>query len=77
MEKYATRLSIALSVLTLLGILFTGSFWFFKTNELPQQVNNHEERISQLEKQMVENNTKTELIYQAILEIRRAVVYDK
>lgn len=75
MGKYQNKISMLLSICTLIGVIGTCGFWFYETNELPKKVQDHETRIAALEKQMVENNTKTELIYQAILEVRRAVVY--
>lgn len=75
MDNLNSKLSVIISIFTLLTVIFSGCFWVYKTNALPQQVDNHEERIAKLEKQIVENNTKTELIYQAVLEIRRAIIY--
>lgn len=75
MERISTKLSVVISVITLLTVFLSGCFWFYKTDSLPKKVEEHDKRIAELEKQMVMNNTKTELIYQAVLEIRRAVVY--
>lgn len=84
MEKISVKLSIVLSIITLISVVSTCCFWIHKTDELPkiieeqkERIDEHDIRIANLEKQMAENNTKTELIYQAILEIRRAVVYNK
>lgn len=71
------KISLLINILTLASVLFAGSFWFFRTNELPKAVENHEQRIANIEKQIAENNVKTELIYQATLEIRRAIIYKK
>lgn len=79
MEKLsvAEKFSIAVSCITLISVLFAGTFWIYKTNELPTIAENHEERITQLEKQMAESTTKIELIYQSVLEIRRVLMYQK
>lgn len=63
-------ISIAVSVITLITVASSMFFWFYKTDGLPSRVENNEKRIDKLEKQIIENNTKTDLIYQGILEIR-------
>lgn len=62
--------SIAVSIITLVTVASSMLFWFYKTDGLPARVENNEKRIDKLEKQIIENNTKTDLIYQGILEIR-------
>lgn len=71
------KISVIVSCITLFSVLFAGTFWVYKTNELPTIVDSHEKRISNIEKQLAENNTKTELIYQSVLEIRRVLMYQK
>ena len=68
--RIADIISIALSIITLITVISAGFFWFYKTNALPTRVDDVEKRVDKLEKQLVENNTKTDLIYQAVLEIR-------
>ena len=68
--KFTDILSIAVSVITLVTVASSMFFWFYKTDGLPSRVENNEKRIDKLEKQIIENNTKTDLIYQGILEIR-------
>ncbi len=69
--------TMIISICTLISLFGSVMFWIYKANELPKAVENHEQRIDNLEKQITENNTKTELIYQAVLEIRRSVLYNK
>ena len=69
--------TMIISICTLISLFCSVMFWVYKANELPKVVENHEQRIDNLEKQITENNTKTELIYQAVLEIRRSVLYNK
>ena len=69
--------TMIISICTLISLFGSVMFWIYKANELPKVVENHEQRIDNLEKQITENNTKTELIYQAVLEIRRSVLYNK
>ena len=63
-------ISIAVSVVTLTTVVSSMFFWLYKTDGLPSRVENNEKRIDKLEKQIIENNTKTDLIYQGVLEIR-------
>lgn len=68
--RIADVLSIALSMLTLITIISGGFFWFYKTNALPTRVAKTEERLDKLEEQLITNNTKTDLLLQAVYEIR-------
>lgn len=78
MDKHHYRIadivSIILSLVTLLTVISGGFFWFYKTNSLPSRVESVEQRVDKLERQLVENNTKTELIYQGVLEIRSVLL---
>lgn len=67
-------ISIAVSIVTLVTVASSMFFWFYKTDGLPARVENNEKRIDKLEKQIIENNTKTELIYQGVLEIRSVLL---
>lgn len=66
--------SLTISVVTLLTVVSGGFFWFYRTDALPSRVDSVEQRVDKLEKQLVENNTKTDLIYQAVLEIRSVLL---
>lgn len=68
--RISNILSIAVSIVTLVTVVSSMLFWFYKTDGLPARVENNEKRIDKLEKQIIENNTKTDLIYQGVLEIR-------
>ena len=78
MDKHHYRIadivSISLSIITLLTVISGGFFWFCKTNALPSRVDSVEQRVDKIERQLVENNTKTELIYQGVLEIRSVLL---
>lgn len=73
-RRISDGISITVSVITLLAVISSMFFWFYKTSELPAKVERHEERLDKLEKQIIENNTKTDLIYQGVLEIRGVVL---
>lgn len=72
--RLADSVSIILSLITLCTVISAGFFWFYKTSALPGRVDDAEHRLDKIERQMVENNTKTELIYQGILEIRSVLL---
>ena len=72
--RFTDLISITLSIVTLITVLSAGFFWFYKTDELPKRVENTETRLDKLENQMIESTTKTELIYQGILEIRSVLL---
>lgn len=71
------KISLAISLITLLSFIGGFYWWIYKTNELPTRISDHEERITKLEKQMIEYNTKIDLIYASVLEIRRVLIYNK
>ena len=68
------KISLSISIITLITFVSGFYFWFYKTSALPTQVANHEDRINKLEKQMVEYNTKIDLIYESVLERRRVIM---
>lgn len=73
-HRITDLVSIILSITTLVTVVASGFFWFYKTNELPARVEKTENRLDKLETQMIENSTKTELIYQGVLEIRSVLL---
>ena len=68
--RITDTISIIVSLVTLLTVVSSIFFWFYETSELPAKVEANEKRIDSLEKQIIESNTKTDLIYQGVLEIR-------
>lgn len=72
--KLTEILSITISLVTLVTIISAGFFWFYKTNSLPARVDIAEQRLDKIEKQMIENSTKTDLIYSSVLEIRAVLL---
>lgn len=73
-RRLSDKISVVVSIITLLTVISSMFFWFYKTSELPNKVEKHEERLDRLEKQIIENNTKTDLIYQGVLEIRSTLL---
>ncbi len=71
----AETISVILSLVTLISVISSMFFWFHRTNELPARVTNTEKRLDKLEAQMIENATKTDLIYSSVLEIRSVLLH--
>lgn len=58
-----------------LGTLFFGVvFWFWTINGIPKIVNDHEARIVKIEKELLETKTKTDMILNAVYEIRAVLL---
>ena len=58
-----------------LGTLFFGVvFWFWTINGIPKIVNDHEQRIVKIEKELLETKTKTDMILNAVYEIRAVLL---
>lgn len=68
-------LSVILSLVTLILVVSSMFFWFHRTNELPARVTSAEQRLDKLEAQLIENSTKTDLIYGSVLEIRSVLLH--
>lgn len=71
----AETLSVILSLVTLISVVSSMFFWFHRTNELPARVTSAEQRLDKLEAQLIENSTKTDLIYSSVLEIRSVLLH--
>lgn len=71
----AETLSVILSLVTLISVVSSMFFWFHRTNELPARVTSAEQRLDKLEAQLIENSTKTDLIYGSVLEIRSVLLH--
>lgn len=71
----AETLSVILSLVTLISVISSMFFWFHRTNELPARVTSAEQRLDKLEAQLIENSTKTDLIYGSVLEIRSVLLH--
>lgn len=65
------------NIITVGAIIIAIAVWFFKVDNLPDQVANHEQRLIQLESNQVELKTKQELILKAVYEIRSVVMLKK
>lgn len=72
--RIADILSISLSVITLFTVASAGFLWLHTTNALPNRVTKTEQRLDDLEDEMVKNSTKTDLIYQGVTEIRMVLL---
>lgn len=69
MRKYLTLPNF----IALLTFVCSGLFWVFTINGIPKIVNNHETRITTLEKDTIDSKARQELMLQAIYETRADV----
>ena len=61
------------SLITILGIIGFGLFWIFTINGIPSRVTTLETKVEMLERSIIKNETQTELILNAIYEIRNNI----
>lgn len=75
MTKNILKQLFSLQNIIALGTLFFGIvFWFYTINGIPKIVNDHEQRIAKIEKELLETRTKTDMILQAVYEIRAVML---
>ena len=75
MTKNIIKQLFSLQNIIALGTLFFGIvFWFYTINGIPNIVNDHEQRITKIEKELLETRTKTDMILQAVYEIRAVML---
>jgi len=73
--KHSLRKLFSLQNIIALGtIVFAVIFWFIKVDGLPKKVEEHDIRISTLEKENIEFRTKQDLMLNAIMEIRAVLL---
>ena len=59
------------------SLICAGLFWLYTINGIPKIVDNHEQRISKIEKELLETRTKTDMILNAVYEIRAVLLKQK
>ena len=67
-------ISVIVSCITLCTLVVSMVFWFFKTDALPARVEKTEKRLDDVETELIKNSTKTDLIYQGVIEIRSVLL---
>jgi|GEM_PF-3811965 len=75
--RIVDMVSIAMSMITIMTVICAGFFWFYKTNALPNRMDKAEARLTTLENGLIENRTKTDLIYQSILRVETHILNKK
>ncbi len=73
MKRQIIKLFSLQNIIALGTIIFATIFWFYKIDEIPKQVENHESRIKTLEYNDIEFKTKQDLMLQALYELRADV----
>ena len=74
MKRSIIKLFSIQNIIALGAIAFAIIFWFYKIDKIPKQVENHEVRISTLERDSIEYRTKQDLLLQAVYEIRAVLL---
>jgi len=77
MKRSLIKLFSLQNIIALATIVFATIFWFYKIDKIPKQVENHETRISSLEREGIEYKTKQDLLLQAVYEIRAVLLKQK
>lgn len=74
MKRQIIKLFSLQNIIALGTIIFAIIFWFYKIDKMPKQIENHEVRISTLERDSIEYRTKQDLLLQAVYEIRAVLL---
>ena len=69
MKKYLTPQNL----IGLASLICAGLFWIYTQNTLPKQVENHEVRLTSVERDLIDSKARQELMLQAIYEMRADV----
>ena len=69
MKKYLTPQNI-IGLISLVGMI---TFWIYTQNSLPKRVDNHEVRLTSVERDLVDSKARQELMLNAIYETRADV----
>ena len=77
MKKAWVRIFSLQNIIALGTIFFGICFWVYTMNGIPKLVDNHERRISKIEKELLETRTKTDMILNAVYEIRAVLLKQK
>ncbi|MBO7713897.1 MAG: hypothetical protein II417_01580 [Elusimicrobia bacterium] len=77
MKKAWVRIFSLQNIIALGTIFFGICFWVYTMNGIPKLVDNHEQRISKIEKELLETRTKTDMILNAVYEIRAVLLKQK
>ncbi len=73
-QQIIRRLFSLQNVIALITFFFGIIFWVYTINGLPKQVETHEQRITKIEKELLETKTKTDMILNAVYEIRSVLL---
>ena len=74
MKRSIVKLFSLQNIIALATIIFAVIFWFYRIDKMPKQIENHEIRISTLERESIEYRTKQDLLLQAVYEIRAVLL---
>lgn len=61
------------NIIGFVSIVSAGLFWIYTQNTLPKRVDNHEVRLTSVERDLIDSKARQELMLQAIYEMRADV----
>lgn len=70
MKKAWVRIFSLQNIIALGTIIFAIIFWFYKIDDIPKKVENHESRLIELEQNKIELQTKMDMTLNSVMEIR-------
>lgn len=70
MKRNLLKLFSLQNIIALGTIIFAIIFWFYKIDDIPKKVENHESRLIELEQNKIELQTKMDMTLNSVMEIR-------
>lgn len=70
MKRSLIKLFSLQNIIALGTIIFAIIFWFYKIDDIPKKVENHESRLIELEQNKIELQTKMDMTLNSVMEIR-------
>lgn len=70
MKRNLIKLFSLQNIIALATIIFAIIFWFYKIDDIPKKVENHESRLIELEQNKIELQTKMDMTLNSVMEIR-------
>lgn len=73
MKRSLIKLFSIQNIIGFVSLICAGLFWIYTQNTLPKRVDNHEVRLTSLERDFIDSKARQELMLQAIYEMRADV----
>ena len=73
MKRGFLKLLTPQNIIAFISVICGALFWVYTQNTLPKKVENHEVRLTSVERDLVDSKARQELMLQAIYEMRADV----